>query len=83
VLEEKPGLTLKDDVVVAAREKLFGAWETNWLAFNSAHDLTLPGSTGQRIPFLMYPQGENSAGRFDSLDPDGFRYKITSREIVA
>lgn len=83
VLEEKPGLTLKDDVVVAAREKLFGAWEMNWLAFNFAHDLKLPGSAGPRIPYLMYPQGENAAGRFDSLDPDNFRYKITSREITA
>jgi hypothetical protein len=82
VLEEKPGLTLKDEVVVAAREKLFGAWEMNWLAFNFAHDLKLPGSTGTAIPFLMYPQGENAAGRFDSLDPEGFRYKITSREIM-
>ncbi len=83
VLEEKPGLTLKDDLVVAARKKLFGAWEGNWLAFNTAHDLKLPGSTGPAIAFLMYPQGENGAGRFDSLDPDGFRYKITSREITA
>jgi transglutaminase-like putative cysteine protease len=83
VLEEKPGLTLKDDVVVAAREKLFGAWEMNWLAFNFGHDLKLPGSTGSRIPFLMYPQGENASGRFDSLDPDKFRYKITSRELTS
>ncbi len=83
VLEEKPGLTLKDDVVVAAREKLFGAWEMNWLGYNFAHDLKLPGSTGAAIPFLMYPIGENATGRFDSYDPDGFRYKITSREITA
>jgi transglutaminase-like putative cysteine protease/thiol-disulfide isomerase/thioredoxin len=83
VLEEKPGLVLADDVVVAARNKLFGAWEMNWLAFNVAHDLALPGSNGPRIAFLMYPQGENAAGRFDSLDPDNFRYKITSREIAA
>lgn len=83
VLEEKPGLTLKDDVVVAVREKLFGAWEMNWLAYNFAHDLKLPGSTGPVIPFLMYPQGENAAGRFDSLDPNKFRYKITSRELTA
>lgn len=82
VLEEQPGLTLKDEVVVAAREKLFGAWEMNWLAFNFAHDLRLPGSVGAPIPFLMYPQGENAAGRFDSLDPDSFRYRITSREIT-
>jgi len=83
VLEEKPGLTLADDVVVAARKKLFGAWETNWLAYNFAHDLTLPGSTGPEIPYLMYPQGENATGRFDSLDAASFAYKIVSKEIVA
>jgi len=83
VLEEKAGLTLKDEVVVAAHQTLFGAWETNWLAYNFAHDLKLPGSKGAAIPFLMYPQGENAAGRLDSLDPDNFRYKISSREIVA
>ncbi|MBT9612767.1 MAG: transglutaminase domain-containing protein [Burkholderiales bacterium] len=83
VLEEKPGLTLKDDLVVAVREKLFGAWEMNWLAYNFAHDLKLPGSAGPTIPFLMYPQGENAAGRLDSLDPNNFRYKITSREMTA
>jgi len=83
VLEDKPGLALKDDVVVAAREKLFGVWEMNWLALNFGHDLKLPGSKGSWIPFLMYPQGENASGRFDSLDPDIFRYKTTSREITA
>lgn len=83
VLEEKPGLTLTDDVVVAAHRTLFGAWEMNWLGYNFAHDLQLPGSTGPAIPFLMYPQGENAAGRFDSLDPDSFRYKISSREIIS
>jgi transglutaminase-like putative cysteine protease/thiol-disulfide isomerase/thioredoxin len=83
VLEEKPGLVLGDEAVVAVREKLFGAWETNWLAFNVAHDLALPGSNGPKIAFLMYPQGENATGRFDSLDPENFRYKITAREIAA
>jgi len=82
VLEEKPGLTLKDDVVVTARKTLFGAWEMNWLGYNFAHDIKLPYSKGAAVPFLMYPQGENAAGRFDSLDPDGFRYRITSREIA-
>jgi transglutaminase-like putative cysteine protease len=83
VLEEKPGLTLADDVVVAARRKLFGAWEMNWLAWNFAHDLRLPGSTGPQVPFLMYPQGENAAGRLDSLDPAAFVYKMTAKEITA
>lgn len=82
-LEEKAGLTLNDDVVVAARKTLFGAWEMNWLGYNFAHDVKLPGSKGPAVPFLMYPQGENANGRFDSLDADGFRYKITSRELSA
>jgi transglutaminase-like putative cysteine protease len=83
VLEERPGLTLKDDVVIAARETLFGAWEMNWLAYNSGHDLMLPGSSGARVPFLMYPQAENAAGRLDSLDAATFVYKLTSKEITA
>jgi len=83
VLEEKPGLTLQDEIVTQVREKLFGAWEMNWLGYNFAHDIALPGSRKAKIPFLMYPQGETSAGRLDSLDPDAFRYRITSREITA
>jgi hypothetical protein len=30
----------------------------------------------------MYPQAETSEGRLDCLDPDGFRYEITAREIL-
>jgi hypothetical protein len=29
----------------------------------------------------MYPQAETSDGRLNSLDPDNFKYEITSREI--
>ena len=69
-------------VVVAAREKLFGAWEMNWLAYNFGHDIALPGSAGPTLPFLMYPQGETAGGRFDSLDPGAFSYTFKSREIA-
>jgi hypothetical protein len=31
----------------------------------------------------MYPQAETGEGRLDSLNPDSFRYEITSREITA
>jgi hypothetical protein len=31
----------------------------------------------------MYPQAETADGRLDSLDPDGFKYEIKSREIAA
>src|SRR6186997_2476396 len=44
VLEEKPGLTLKDAVVADIRARLFGAWEMNWMPYSVAHDVELPGS---------------------------------------
>ena len=82
VLEEPPGkLSMVDPKVAAVRRQLFGAWEMNWLAYNDAHDLRLPNSTGKEIPFLMYPQGELAGQRFDSLDPDAFSYTLSGREI--
>ncbi|MDP1750304.1 MAG: transglutaminase-like domain-containing protein [Reyranella sp.] len=84
VLEEPPGnLAMGDPKVVAARKALFGAWEGNWVAFNVAHDVKLPGSKEPAIPFLMYPQAENKADFLDSLDPDKFKYRITARELTA
>jgi len=64
VLEEPPGnLAMINPKVVAARKTLFGAWEGNWVAFNTAADVTLPGSRQPPIGFLMYPQGENRRGQ--------------------
>lgn len=84
VLEEAPGnLAMAHPKVAAARKALFGAWEGNWVAFNDAHDVKLPGSQEPAIAFLMYPQAENKAGFLDSLDPDKFRYRITARETTA
>ena len=84
VLEETPGgLSLADEKVADVRKRLFGSWEMNWLAYNTAHDVPLPGSRNVTVPFLMYPQGETAAGLLDSLDPAAFSYTITSREIAA
>jgi len=69
--------------VLAARKRLFGSWEMNWLAYNFAHDLLLPGATRGPVAFFMYPQCETAEGRLDSLDPDNFRYQITARELSA
>ena len=83
VLEEKPmPVTLSDPVVPPVREKLFGAWEMNWLAYNDAHDVKLPGSKGDAIAFLMYPQAEVGGVRVNPYAPDDFRYKLTAREIT-
>jgi len=82
VLEEPPGnRPLADAMVKEARARLFGSWEMNWMAFNFAHDVALPGSGGAPVGFLMYPQAETGDGRIDCLNPDGFQYDITSREI--
>jgi len=81
-LEEPPGnRPLHDGIVEKARARLFGSWEMNWIAYNFAHDVALPGSTDAPLGFLMYPQAETNAGRIDSLDPENFKYEITSREI--
>jgi transglutaminase-like putative cysteine protease len=84
VLEEPPGnRPLDDEMVKKARARLFGSWEMNWMAYNFAHDVALPGSNGASLGFLMYPQAETANGRLDSLDPDNFKYEIRSRETAA
>jgi transglutaminase-like putative cysteine protease len=83
VLEEPPvNRPLDDEMVKKARVKLFGSWEMNWMAYNFAHDVALPGSSGASLGFLMYPQAETAGGRLDCLDPDNFKYEITSKEIA-
>ena len=74
--------TTNHPVVSPVNKALFGGWEGNWLAFNVAHDVKLPGSSGPKLGFFMYPNAENSDGRLDQLDPDNFKYTITAREIV-
>ena len=84
VLEEPPGSrSLDDELVKRARARLFGSWEMNWVAYNFAHDVTLPGSSGAPVAFLMYPQAETADGRPDCLDPENFKYEIASRETTA
>ena len=82
ILEEPPGnRPLSDETVISARKRLFGSWEMNWMAYNFAQDVELPGSSGTTLPFLMYPQAHTTEGTLDSLDPDNFKYEITAREL--
>lgn len=70
-------------LVAPVAKGLFGNWEGNWVAWNTAHDIVLPGTAVKgTLPFLMYPQGENDGGRFDELAPDSFRYNIAAREVT-
>ncbi len=83
VLEEPPGnRPIDDDMVKKARARLFGSWEMNWMAYNFAHDVALPGGTAKPLPFLMYPQAQTATGPLDSLDAANFEYEITSREVT-
>jgi len=71
-----------NEVAAPVYRALFGSWEGNWMGYNDAHDVVLPGASGPKIAFLMYPQAETRRERIDSLDPETFKYKITTREIT-
>jgi transglutaminase-like putative cysteine protease len=70
-------------LVAPVHKGLFGAWEGNWVAYNTAHDVVLPGARAGKLGFFMYPVAEDAQGRFDSYTPDDFRYRISARELKA
>jgi transglutaminase-like putative cysteine protease len=70
-------------LIAPINKGLFGGWEGNWMAFNTAHDVTLPHATGEKLGFFMYPVAETAAGRLDSYSPDSFKYQISAQEIKA
>jgi transglutaminase-like putative cysteine protease len=73
-----------DPLVAPVDRGLFGGWEGNWVGWNTANDVALPGAGDTAsLPFLMYPQGQNGAGRFDELAPSVFHYAIAARELAA
>ena len=75
--------TTRHSVVAPVYKHLFGGWEGNWLGWNTAHDLKLPGAKEGVLHFLMYPVAETSEGRVDSYAPDSFKYTISAREITS
>jgi transglutaminase-like putative cysteine protease len=75
--------TVDHPVVAPVYKGLYGGWEGNWVAYNTAHDVALPGARHGKLGFLMYPVGEDAKGRLDSYSPDDFKYQITAREIRA
>lgn len=79
ILQEK--LPLQDPKIVALRKRLFGYWEMNWMAYNSARDFSLPNGPKDPFNFLMYPEAEHKSDWLDGIDPNAFKYKITSTEV--
>jgi transglutaminase-like putative cysteine protease len=86
VMRQETAEWIKDaghPIVALVRKALFGSWEGNWMGYNSASDVTLPGARQHKLGFFMYPQAESAAGARDPYDPDTFAYQITAREILA
>src|SRR5450631_529642 len=83
VLEEEKDhlLPLTDARVDLARKTLFGAWEMNWMAFNTASDTRLAPETGKPLGHFMYPYAETAKGALDYYDAQNFQYRMSSREI--
>ena len=53
------------------------------MGYNTAHDIALPNSKGEKLGFFMYPMAENASGRLDPHAPDDFKFQITAREVKA
>lgn len=66
-------------VPVDAAANTFGAWDGDWIAFNSAQDVPLPKTKHGVLPFFMHPQAETANGFSNGLDPSAFRYDISVR----
>ena len=83
VLQDK--IPLDAGEVRALRDHQFGNWEMNWIGYNSAEEIELPGSDGPHRPdfaFLMYPCALTSEGNLPCTDPARFRYEITATELI-
>jgi transglutaminase-like putative cysteine protease len=84
VMRQETSTWIKDadhPLVAPVRKALFGGWEGNWMAYNFAHDVSLPGSTGGQLGFFMYPQAEMNGEMIDPLEPDAFQYTISAKTV--
>lgn len=87
VMREETPVWIKnagDPLIAPVRKALFGSWEGNWMGYNSAADVRLPGAKQEgKLGFFMYPQAETASGTRDPYDPGSFVYHIAAREITS
>ena len=75
------GLGQGDPKLVVLRKLLFGFWEKNWIALNTAQDVRLHGASSAALPFLVLPQVEAGGARFDSGDSHRLSYTVTASRV--
>jgi transglutaminase-like putative cysteine protease len=75
ILEEK--LAIDHPRVKEVREKFFGYWENNWVAFNFGRDFVLDGFADKSINYFMYPLLIAGKVQPDGIDPieTGYAFK--------
>jgi len=76
-------MTIDDPIVDTVRDGLFGSWEGNWMAFNTANDTRLAPETEKPLGHFMYPYAEGAKGALDYYAPQNFKYQMTARELKA
>jgi len=74
-------LSAGDSRLSVLKKLLFGFWEMNWIGFNAAQDVSLRGSPGGMLPYLIYPEIETGDGRFNSLDTSRVSYKVSASRV--
>ena len=77
LLEEKR--SLNNPRVAELRQRLFGFWEMNWVAFNYGRDYFLQPATRQPLNYFMYPYLETPNGAYVGIQPDNFDYRMTAK----
>lgn len=70
-----------DPKLTVLKKLLFGFWEMNWASFNAAQDVTLRGSSGNPLPFLITPIVETREGRFDNPAAGQFNYAVSAQRV--
>lgn len=75
------GLDHRDPKLVAMKRILFGVWEMNWMAYNVAEDLILPGSN---IALSFFAQPQLIANETATPLPNGelAQLKIQARQLL-
>ena len=74
-------LSSGDSRLSVLKKLLFGFWEMNWIGFNAAQDVSLRGSPGSMLPYLIYPEVETAEGRFNSLDATRVSYQVSASRV--